>query len=139
MPDDPLPSPVTADRPGAFPCVARSQVVEGQQRSSGGALGGGCGAGGGDEDGGAKEGGEGEGGSEKVKLISTEGAEFVLERNVAFQCDLVKSMCEGGRFKEGKFQQIKFSNINTRVLEKVVDYLHYKYSHSYNAGSATDE
>ncbi|GBG31385.1 Elongin-C [Hondaea fermentalgiana] len=59
-----------------------------------------------------------------VKLISAEGHEFFLDKEVAMIATTISAMLTGN-FSESK-GEIRFPEISTKVLEKVVQYLHYK-------------
>ena len=68
-----------------------------------------------------------------VKLVSAEGHEFFLEREVACASSTtIRTMLEGGKFRESAENVISFPEISGYILERVVKYLHYKdqYSHS---------
>jgi transcription elongation factor B subunit 1 len=66
-----------------------------------------------------------------VKLISAEGSEIYLARRIAVQVETLRVMLEGN-FRESEEGVIRFPDIGTSALEKVVKYLHYKdrYSNS---------
>eukprot|EP00386_Alphamonas_edax_P011146 GDKI01035455.1.p2 GENE.GDKI01035455.1~~GDKI01035455.1.p2 ORF type:complete len:115 (-),score=36.62 GDKI01035455.1:194-538(-) len=66
---------------------------------------------------------------EFVKLISSEGHEFLVDKPIAMQCETIRVMCESG-FQEGKTQEIPFPTITGKVLEKVVEYLYWRYKHT---------
>mmetsp|Transcript_24582 Transcript_24582/g.49826 ORF Transcript_24582/g.49826 Transcript_24582/m.49826 type:complete len:101 (-) Transcript_24582:412-714(-) len=68
-----------------------------------------------------------------VTLISAEGFEFVIERRCALMSGTIKAMLTGpAHFSESKENTVTFPEISTRILEKVVEYFHYKvrWSHS---------
>merc|ERR1711907_805259 len=61
-----------------------------------------------------------------VKLISSEGHEFIIEREAAMVSGTIKNMLSApGMFVESS-GEIKFPEINSVVLEKVCQYFHYK-------------
>jgi transcription elongation factor B subunit 1 len=66
-----------------------------------------------------------------VTLVSAEGFEFVIERRCANVSGTIKAMLTGS-YSEAKDNHVTFPEISTRVLEKVIEYFHYKvrYSHS---------
>mmetsp|Transcript_14472 Transcript_14472/g.22059 ORF Transcript_14472/g.22059 Transcript_14472/m.22059 type:complete len:107 (+) Transcript_14472:76-396(+) len=65
-----------------------------------------------------------------VKLVSAEGHEFFLEQQIASSgSSTMKAMLEG-RFLESEQKLIRFPEISTHILERVVRYLHYKFEHS---------
>eukprot|EP00548_Thalassiothrix_antarctica_P006170 CAMPEP_0194137210 /NCGR_PEP_ID=MMETSP0152-20130528/7141_1 /TAXON_ID=1049557 /ORGANISM="Thalassiothrix antarctica, Strain L6-D1" /LENGTH=104 /DNA_ID=CAMNT_0038834147 /DNA_START=81 /DNA_END=395 /DNA_ORIENTATION=- len=62
-----------------------------------------------------------------VKLISTEGHEFLLERDIAIAgSGTIRTMLEGGQFRESNENLVRFPDISGFILERVVQYLHYK-------------
>jgi len=68
-----------------------------------------------------------------VTLVSAEGFEFVIERRCALMSGTIKAMLTGpGAYSESKENRITFEEISTPILEKVIEYFHYKvrYSHS---------
>ena len=66
-----------------------------------------------------------------IKLISAEQSEIFLSRRIALQVETLRVMLEGN-FRESEEGVIRFPDISTSALEKVVQYLHYKdrYSNS---------
>ena len=60
-----------------------------------------------------------------VKLVSAEGHEIYLLRSICFMSVTMKAMLEGP-FAESQESKISFPDISTLILEKVVQYLHYK-------------
>eukprot|EP00611_Tribonema_gayanum_P019628 TRINITY_DN3439_c1_g1_i1.p1 TRINITY_DN3439_c1_g1~~TRINITY_DN3439_c1_g1_i1.p1 ORF type:complete len:103 (+),score=49.27 TRINITY_DN3439_c1_g1_i1:280-588(+) len=62
--------------------------------------------------------------SQFVKLVSAEGAEFWVDRKCALVSGTIKAML-GGNFAESR-GEITFVEIRTPVLEKVIQYMHYK-------------
>lgn len=62
-----------------------------------------------------------------VKLISSDGKEFMIEKEVAKMSGTIKIMLES-QFSESK-GEIHFQEINGIILEKVVEYLNYKVKH----------
>lgn len=60
-----------------------------------------------------------------VKLISAEGHEFIVDRNCAMISGTIKAMLTGG-FMEAKSDSIRFEEIKSAVLEKVIQYMYYK-------------
>eukprot|EP00529_Nitzschia_sp_RCC80_P034585 CAMPEP_0113488448 /NCGR_PEP_ID=MMETSP0014_2-20120614/26022_1 /TAXON_ID=2857 /ORGANISM="Nitzschia sp." /LENGTH=104 /DNA_ID=CAMNT_0000382161 /DNA_START=265 /DNA_END=579 /DNA_ORIENTATION=- /assembly_acc=CAM_ASM_000159 len=63
--------------------------------------------------------------SKYVKLISGDGQEFYLERRVASGSKTIATMLEG-HFREAQDNLIRFPDIESYILERVVKYLHYK-------------
>ena len=66
-----------------------------------------------------------------IKLISAEQSEIFLSRRIALQVETLRVMIQGN-FRESEEGVIRFPDISTSALEKVVQYLHYKdrYSNS---------
>merc|ERR1711977_692637 len=61
-----------------------------------------------------------------VKLISSEGHEFIVERDAAMVSGTIKNMLSSpGMFVESS-GEITFPEISATVLEKVCQYFHYK-------------
>eukprot|EP01123_Difflugia_compressa_P000468 TRINITY_DN10544_c0_g1_i4.p1 TRINITY_DN10544_c0_g1~~TRINITY_DN10544_c0_g1_i4.p1 ORF type:complete len:104 (-),score=17.84 TRINITY_DN10544_c0_g1_i4:220-531(-) len=62
-----------------------------------------------------------------IKLISSEGHQFIVDRKCALVSGTIRSMLEGGgTFIEGDSGQINFGDIATPILEKVIQYFYYK-------------
>lgn len=66
-----------------------------------------------------------------VTLVSSEGFDFVIERRCANVSGTIRAMLTGS-YSECRDNHVTFPEISTRVLEKVIEYFHYKvrYSHS---------
>merc|ERR1712205_34895 len=61
-----------------------------------------------------------------VKLISSEGHEFIIEKDAAMVSGTIKNMLSApGMFVESS-GEIRFPEMNAQVLEKVCQYFHYK-------------
>jgi len=56
--------------------------------------------------------------------LSAEGHEFIVDRKCACVSKTIEAMLAGG-FTESK-GEIKFPEISTNILEKVIQYLYYK-------------
>jgi hypothetical protein len=68
--------------------------------------------------------------SKYVKLVSSEGMEFFVERSIAMAgSGTIRTTLEG-QFKESKEGKITFQEVSGYILERVVRYLHYKAQHS---------
>ena len=65
-----------------------------------------------------------------IKLISAEGHEFFIDRRCAIVSGTIKAMLSG-QFAESR-GEVRFPEIPGVVLERVIQYLHYKvrYTHS---------
>ncbi|GAB4823301.1 hypothetical protein N2152v2_010347 [Parachlorella kessleri] len=62
-----------------------------------------------------------------VKLISSEGFEFIVDYDAACVSNTVKNMLSSqGGFTEAETSEIRFPEISTPVLEKVCQYFYYK-------------
>ncbi|CAG8684605.1 21971_t:CDS:2 [Cetraspora pellucida] len=65
--------------------------------------------------------------SEYVKLISSDGFEFIIQRNAALISGTIKNMLSSpGQFMESEQNTIHFRDIKAVILEKVCQYLYYK-------------
>mmetsp|Transcript_16300 Transcript_16300/g.40167 ORF Transcript_16300/g.40167 Transcript_16300/m.40167 type:complete len:112 (-) Transcript_16300:165-500(-) len=67
--------------------------------------------------------------SEYVKLISKEGNEYICLKSVAMASGTIRRMLTGpGQWKEntGPIPTIQFESISSPILEKVIQYFHYK-------------
>merc|ERR1719391_312057 len=67
--------------------------------------------------------------AEFVKLISAEGHEFIMEREVVLCSSTISTMLSGrGTWEEtrGPIPTMELPKISTEILEKVVKYFHYK-------------
>lgn len=65
-----------------------------------------------------------------VKLISAEGHEYFLDREVAVSASKTIRMMLEGSFREAQDNVIRFPDIASYILERVVKYFHYKAQHS---------
>ena len=69
-------------------------------------------------------------GNKYVKLVSAEGHEFFVERKIAMAgSGTIRTMLEG-HFRESNENLIRFPDISSRILERVVGYIYYKAQHS---------
>ena len=76
--------------------------------------------------------------NEMIKVISAEGHEFFITRRVAYVSGTMKAML-AGQFQESKEQEIKFPEISTAILEKTIQYCHYKLRYSNSTVSSKRE
>lgn len=77
-------------------------------------------------------------GIQYVKLVSAEGFEFFMDREIAIaHSKTIRLMLEGS-FREAQDNVIRFPDMAGYVLERVVKYLHYKSQYS-NASSRIPE
>lgn len=63
-----------------------------------------------------------------VKLISAEGHEFFVDRQTAVSTSKTIQLMLEGNFREAQDNVIRFPDIASYVLERVVHYLNYKVS-----------
>ncbi|XP_066931685.1 elongin-C-like [Clytia hemisphaerica] len=62
-----------------------------------------------------------------VKLISSDGLEFIVKREHALTSGTIKAMLSGpGQFEENDTNEVSFREIPSHVLEKVCTYFSYK-------------
>ncbi|EFA80285.1 putative transcription elongation factor B polypeptide 1 [Heterostelium album PN500] len=67
--------------------------------------------------------------SDILRLYSSTGHEFVLSRKMSYVSGTIKSMLGGGdnsSFMEDQNSEIRFREISTPVLEKVIQYFYFK-------------
>ena len=65
-----------------------------------------------------------------IKLVSAEGHEFFLERRIAIAgSKTMRTMLES-QFREADEGLIRFPDISSHILEKVLQYMHYKVRYS---------
>ncbi|KAJ3285396.1 hypothetical protein HK104_009516 [Borealophlyctis nickersoniae] len=65
--------------------------------------------------------------AETVKLISSDGFEFVIDRKCAMASGTIKNMLSSpGQFTEALQNEVNFRDIKAIILEKVCKYLYYK-------------
>ncbi|EPX71353.1 elongin C [Schizosaccharomyces octosporus yFS286] len=64
---------------------------------------------------------------EYVKLISSDGFEFVLRKDIACISGTIKAILNEGVFAEAQNNECTFPDIRGSLLEKVCEYLHYNY------------
>lgn len=62
-----------------------------------------------------------------VKLISSDGHEFIVKRDHALTSGTIKAMLSGpGQFSENETNEVNFREIPSHVLQKVCMYFTYK-------------
>ncbi|XP_065567062.1 elongin-C-like [Artemia franciscana] len=62
-----------------------------------------------------------------VKLISSDGHEFIIKREYALTSGTIKAMLSGpGQFSENETNEVNFREIPSHVLQKVCCYFQYK-------------
>ena len=65
--------------------------------------------------------------SEYVKLISSDGHEFIIKRSYALESGTIRAMLSGpGRILESETNELKFSGIQCDILQTVCQYLRIK-------------
>mmetsp|Transcript_112155 Transcript_112155/g.281074 ORF Transcript_112155/g.281074 Transcript_112155/m.281074 type:complete len:116 (+) Transcript_112155:67-414(+) len=65
-----------------------------------------------------------------LRLVSADGHQFYLDRRIAYECDTFRKMVEQEGFKEGQLNEIKLPTITGKLLQKVIEYLYYKYKYT---------
>merc|ERR1712129_29360 len=65
-----------------------------------------------------------------LRLCSADGHQFFLDRRIAYECDTFRKMVEQEGFKEGQLNTINLPTISGKLLEKVIEYLYYKYKYT---------
>merc|ERR550514_2589145 len=65
-----------------------------------------------------------------LRLVSADNHTFYLDRRIAFECDTFKKMAEQQGFREGQTQEITLPTISGKLLEKVIEYLYFKYKYT---------
>uniref|UniRef100_A0A6B2LUV1 Elongin-C n=1 Tax=Arcella intermedia TaxID=1963864 RepID=A0A6B2LUV1_9EUKA len=71
-------------------------------------------------------------------MISSEGHEFIVDRKCAMVSGTIRSMLDGGGFLESEAGEISFKEINTNILEKVIQYFYYKVKYTNSTGQTPD-
>ncbi|CAF1603937.1 unnamed protein product [Didymodactylos carnosus] len=62
-----------------------------------------------------------------VKLISSDGHEFMVKRDLALTSQTIKAMLSGpGQFAENETNEIHFRSITSHILAKICMYFAYK-------------
>lgn len=67
---------------------------------------------------------------EVLKLISSEGAVFYLEKRVAERSKLIRDALTSGSM-ESVTKEFRFPEIDSTTLEAVIEYLHYNYKYQW--------
>ena len=73
---------------------------------------------------------EAEEGAQYIKLISAEGHEFIMDKRIAVARSKTIKLTLEGSFKEAREGVIRFPELASYVLERVVKYLHFNDRHS---------
>jgi elongin-C len=73
-----------------------------------------------------------------VKLISAEGHEFLLDKEIAISSSKTMRLMLQGSFREAQDNVIRFPDQAGYVLERVVKYLHYKAQYQHSTGRIPD-
>mmetsp|Transcript_3185 Transcript_3185/g.3883 ORF Transcript_3185/g.3883 Transcript_3185/m.3883 type:complete len:104 (+) Transcript_3185:88-399(+) len=69
-----------------------------------------------------------------IKVISADGMEFFMDREIAISGSVtIKAMLDGN-FRESEDNVIRFPEIEGVILEQVIQYLHYKKQHMKSTG-----
>ncbi|KAH0786466.1 elongin C [Histomonas meleagridis] len=63
-----------------------------------------------------------------IKIISNDGSQFFLEKEIAFQSSILKSLFNDSlKYQESLTNEIRFPQFSGPVVEKLIDYLHFLY------------
>ncbi|KAL9228697.1 hypothetical protein vseg_004249 [Gypsophila vaccaria] len=74
---------------------------------------------------------------DRVKLISAEGFEFVIDKKAAMVSQTLRNMLTSpGSFAETEHGQVTFPEISTTILEKICQYFYW--SLQYASGKETE-
>jgi hypothetical protein len=73
-----------------------------------------------------------------VKLVSAEGHEFFLEKQIAMASSTTIRTMLQAQFREAQEDIIRFPDIAGYILERVVRYLHYKSQYSNSSARIPD-
>lgn len=66
-----------------------------------------------------------------VKLVSAEGYEFFLDRDLAMAASTtIRTMLQSGTFLEARENTIRLPDMAGYILERLVKYMHYKAQYS---------
>ncbi|KAI6205632.1 Elongin-C [Aphelenchoides besseyi] len=69
-----------------------------------------------------------------VKLISSDGHEFIIRRDLALTSNTIKAMLSGpGQYTENESNEVTFREIPSHVLRKVCHYFQYKVRYTNSA------
>ncbi|EEB08078.2 elongin C [Schizosaccharomyces japonicus yFS275] len=67
--------------------------------------------------------------TEFVKLVSCDGFEYILKKEIACVSGTIKTMLEDAKFAEAQNNECHFPEIRSDLLEKVCDYMHYNFTY----------
>jgi len=77
--------------------------------------------------------------SQYIKLISSDGHEFIIKREYALLSGTIKAMLSGpGQFAEMEANIINFKSIPSHVLRNVCTYFTYKHHYTKNPAEMVD-
>ncbi|EFO26660.1 Elongin-C [Dirofilaria immitis] len=69
-----------------------------------------------------------------VKLISSDGHEFIIKKDLALTSGTIKAMLSGpGSYSENETNEVNFREIPSHVLQKVCQYFAYKVRYTNSA------
>ena len=75
-----------------------------------------------------------------VKLVSGDGFEYTIPRKCAFMSGTLRSMFSSpGQFAESVSNQVYLQDLSAKVLERVCQYLAYKFKYSSSIGGDIPE
>eukprot|EP00919_Chromeraceae_sp_WS-2016_P015698 GHVR01037165.1.p1 GENE.GHVR01037165.1~~GHVR01037165.1.p1 ORF type:complete len:125 (+),score=13.93 GHVR01037165.1:27-401(+) len=66
---------------------------------------------------------------EFLKLTSGDAHEFFCDKEIAMQCEVIKTM-HAEELEEGRNGSVTFPQIDGRLLEKVIEYLYWKFKYT---------
>mmetsp|Transcript_24602 Transcript_24602/g.45570 ORF Transcript_24602/g.45570 Transcript_24602/m.45570 type:complete len:115 (-) Transcript_24602:52-396(-) len=64
-----------------------------------------------------------------IQLRSADGHTFYLDRRIAYECDTFKKWVEQDGIEREK-NEIELKTVTGKLLEKVIEYLYYKYKYT---------
>ncbi|KAI8585739.1 hypothetical protein HDU87_007368 [Geranomyces variabilis] len=76
---------------------------------------------------------------ETVKLVSSDGFEFIIDRKCAMASGTIKNMLSSpGQFTESVQNTVNFRDIKAVILEEVCKYLYYKVRYTNTTSEIAD-
>lgn len=68
---------------------------------------------------------------DEITLISNDGYKFVIDKTTAMISQTIRNMLYGGgNFEEEKTKTIRFPKIRAAILERIIEYWHYRSQYS---------
>ena len=69
-----------------------------------------------------------------ITLLSNDGYKFIVDKRTAMVSITLRNMMYGGaNYEEAKTKTFRFNNIRANILEKIIEYWHYKSQYSNHA------